>query len=169
VGAAIRGMDMTIMTGFDPEEFLRIVAEHRVTVAQMVPTMFVRLLALPGEVRGRYDISSLRFIVHAAAPCPPAVKRAMIDWLGPIVAEYYGSTETGPVVFCPSEQWLAHPGTGGRPLPGAVVKILAADGRELATGESGEVYASADIWPDFTYAGDEESRHAVERDGLVGC
>jgi long-chain acyl-CoA synthetase len=169
LGAAIRGMDMTIMTAFDAEEFLRIVADHRVTVAQMVPTMFVRLLALPAQVRGRYDISSLRFIVHAAAPCPPAVKRAMIDWLGPIVAEYYGSTETGPVVFCTSEQWLAHPGTVGRPLPGAVVKILADDGRELATGESGEVYASADIWPDFTYAGDEESRRAVERDGLVGC
>src|SRR5262249_59322958 len=118
VGAAIRGMDMTIMTGFDAEEFLRIVAEHRVTVAQMVPTMFVRLLALPEEVRGRYDISSLRFIVHAAAPCPPAVKRAMIDWLGPIVAENYGSTETGPAVFGTSEQWPPPPRPRGRPRPG---------------------------------------------------
>ena len=94
--AATHGMDMTIMTGFDAEEFLRIVEEQRVTVVQMVPTMFVRLLALPEQVRARYDLSSLRWVVHAAAPCPPEVKRAMIEWLGPIVAEYYGGTETGP-------------------------------------------------------------------------
>ncbi|HWX96980.1 MAG TPA: AMP-binding protein, partial [Solirubrobacteraceae bacterium] len=87
LASAIRGMDMTIMPGFDAEDFLRLVAEHRVTVVQMVPTMFVRLLALPEDVRDRYDLSTLRWIVHAAAPCPPDVKRAMIDWLGPIVAE----------------------------------------------------------------------------------
>ncbi|MGH2863855.1 MAG: AMP-binding protein [Solirubrobacteraceae bacterium] len=169
LAAAIRGMDMTIMTSFDAEEFLRIVAEQRVTVAQMVPTMFVRLLALPEQVRTRYDLSSLRWIVHAAAPCPPDVKRAMIDWLGPIVVEYYGGTETGPVVFCTSEEWLAHPGTVGRPIERAVVKILDADGSELPTGDSGDVYMWLDSWPDFTYAGDEEKRRAVERDGLVSC
>ena len=169
LAAAIHGMDMTIMTGFEPEEFLRIVADHRVTVVQMVPTMFVRLLALPAQVRSRYDRSSLRWIVHAAAPCPPDVKRAMIMWLGPIVAEYYGGTETGPVVFCTSEEWLAHPGTVGRPIERAVVKVLDANGSELPTGESGEVYMWLDIWPDFTYAGDDEKRRAVERDGLVSC
>jgi len=169
LAAAIRGMDMTIMKSFDAEEFLRIVAERRVTVVQMVPTMFVRLLALPEQVRSRYDLSSLRSIVHAAAPCPPDVKRAMIDWLGPIVAEYYGGTETGPVVFCTSEEWLAHPGTVGRPLERAVVKVLDADGNELPTGESGEVYMWLDVWPDFSYAGDEEGRRAVERNGLVSC
>ena len=105
------------MTSFDAEDFLRIVAASiGVTVVQMVPTMFVRLLALPEEVRSGYDLSSLRWVVHAAAPCPPEVKRAMIEWLGPIVAEYYGGTETGPVVFCNSEEWLAHPGTVGRPI-----------------------------------------------------
>jgi long-chain acyl-CoA synthetase len=169
LSAAIRGMDMTIMTGFDAEEFLRIVAEHRVTVVQMVPTMFVRMLALPHEVRERYDLSSLRWIVHAAAPCPPDVKRAMIDWLGPIVVEYYGGTETGPVVFCTSEQWLAHPGTVGRPLERAVVKVLDAEGNELAVGESGEVFMWLDVWPDFTYEGDHAKRRAVERDGLISC
>jgi long-chain acyl-CoA synthetase len=167
--AAIRGMDMTIMTGFDAEEFLRIVAESRVTVVQMVPTMFVRLLALPEEVRSRYDLSSLRWVVHAAAPCPPEVKRAMIEWLGPIVVEYYGGTETGPVVFATSEEWLSHPGTVGRPLEQAVVKILDADGNELPTGESGEVYMWLDLVSDFTYEGDEEKRRAVERDGLISC
>jgi long-chain acyl-CoA synthetase len=169
LASAVRGMDMTIMRSFDAEEFLRIVSEHRVTVVQMVPTMFVRLLALPERVRSRYDLSSLRWVVHAAAPCPPDVKRAMIEWLGPIVAEYYGGTETGPVVFCTSEEWLAHPGTVGRPLERAVVKVLDADGDELPTGQSGEIYMWLDVWPDFSYAGDEEKRRAVERDGLVSC
>ncbi len=169
LSSAIRGLDMTIMTGFDAEEFLRIVAERRVTVVQMVPTMFVRLLALPEPVRSRYDLSSLRWIVHAAAPCPPDVKHEMIQWLGPIVAEYYGGTETGPVVFCTSEEWLAHPGTVGRPLERAVVRVLDADGSELAAGESGEVYMWLDAWPDFTYEGDHAKRRAVERDGLVSC
>jgi long-chain acyl-CoA synthetase len=169
LASAIRGMDMTIMPGFEAEEFLRIVAEHRVTVVQMVPTMFVRLLALPEDVRNGYDLSSLRWVVHAAAPCPPDVKRAMIEWLGPIVAEYYGSTETGPVVFCTSREWLAHPGTVGRPIERAVVKVFDADGSEVPAGESGEVYMWLDVWPDFTYAGDEERRRAVEREGLVSC
>jgi long-chain acyl-CoA synthetase len=169
LSSAIRGMDMTIMPGFDAEEFLRIVAEHRVTVVQMVPTMFVRMLALPEQVRSRYDLSSLRSIVHAAAPCPPDVKRAMIEWLGPIIEEYYGGTETGPVVYCTSAEWLAHPGTVGRPLEGAVVKVFDAEGSELPTGESGEVYVWMEVWPDFTYAGDEEKRRAVERDGLITC
>jgi long-chain acyl-CoA synthetase len=169
LSAAIRGMDMTIMPSFDAEEFLRIVADHRVTVVQMVPTMFVRLLALPEQARSRYDLSSLRSIVHAAAPCPEDVKRAMIEWLGPIVAEYYGGTETGPVVYCTSQEWLAHPGTVGRPIEQAVVKVLDAEGRELPVGESGEIYMWLDTWPDFTYAGDEEKRRSVERDGLVSC
>jgi long-chain acyl-CoA synthetase len=169
LSAAIRGMDMTIMTRFDAEEFLRVVQEHRVSVVQMVPTMFVRLLALDEDVRARYDISSLRWVVHAAAPCPPEVKRRMIEWWGPIIAEYYGSTETGPVVFCDSEEWLAHPGTVGRPLKDAVVKVLDGDGRELPPGESGEVFVWLDVWPDFTYNGDSAKRRAVEREGLVTC
>jgi len=169
LSAAIRGMDMTIMPSFDAEEFLRIVADHRATVVQMVPTMFVRLLALPEQARSRHDLSSLRRVVHAAAPCPPDVKRAMIDWLGPIVAEYYGGTETGPVVYCTSEEWLTHPGTVGRPIEHAVVKVFDAEGSERPTGESGEIYMWLDDWPDFTYAGDEEKRRSVERDGLISC
>jgi long-chain acyl-CoA synthetase len=169
LSAAIRGMDMTIMTGFDAEEFLSIVERNRVSVVQMVPTMFVRLLALPDEVRDRYDVSSLRWVVHAAAPCSPEVKRRMIEWWGPIIAEYYGSTETGPVVFCNSEEWLAHPGTVGRALKGAQVRILDGEGLELPTGESGEVFVWLDVWPNFTYHGDEAKRRAVERDGLVTC
>jgi acyl-CoA synthetase (AMP-forming)/AMP-acid ligase II len=139
LACALLGMDMTIMERFDAEEFLRIVQEQRVTVVQMVPTMFVRLLALDEEVRRSYDTSSLRWIVHAAAPCPPDVKRAMIDWLGPIVAEYYGGTETGPVTYCTSEEWLAHPGTVGRAVRGDML-ILDDDGRECPTGVDGTIW-----------------------------
>jgi len=167
LAAALAQMDMTIMPRFEAEHFLAIVAEHRVSVVQMVPTMFVRLLALPESERARYDTSSLRCVVHAAAPCPAHIKRAMIEWLGPIVAEYYGGTETGPVVYCTSEEWLAHPGTVGRPLAGARVRILDERGEELPAGASGDVYAWHDVWPDFTYHGDDEKRRAAERDGLI--
>ena len=167
LACALLGMDMTIMERFDAEDFLRIVQEQRVTVVQMVPTMFVRLLALDEEVRRSYDTSSLRWIVHAAAPCPPDVKRAMIDWLGPIVAEYYGGTETGPVTYCTSEEWLAHPGTVGRPLGSARVKVVGEDGAELPPGESGEIYAWLDLFPDFTYEGDDSKRRSVEHEGLI--
>ena len=167
--ALLRGVGITIMASFDAEEFLRILAEDRITVVQMVPTMFVRLLALPQEVRSRYDLSALRWVVHAAAPCPPEVKRAMIEWLGPIVAEYYGGTETGPVTFCTSEEWLAHPGTVRRAVEQATVRILDADGRELGAGESGEVYMRLGVASDFTYEGDERKRREVERHGLISC
>ena len=169
LASAVRGMDMTIMPRFDAEEFLRLVERHRATVVQMVPTMFVRMLALPESVRSRYDLSSLHRVVHAAAPCPPDVKRAMIEWLGPIVDEYYGGTETGPVVFCTSEEWLAHPGTVGRPIRNATVKILDVDGNELPVGESGEVFMWLDVWPNFTYENDPDKRRSVERGGLVSC
>jgi long-chain acyl-CoA synthetase len=169
LSSAVRGMDMTIMPRFDAEDFLKLVERHRVTVVQMVPTMFVRLLALPEDVRARYDLSSLRRVVHAAAPCPPDVKRAMIDWLGPIIDEYYGGTETGPVVFCTSEEWLAHPGTVGRPIKNASIRILDADGNELPAGESGEVFMWLDVWPNFTYENDPAKRRSIERDGLVSC
>jgi long-chain acyl-CoA synthetase len=169
LSSALRGMDMTIMESFDAEEFLRVVQEQRVTIVQMVPTMFVRLLALAEEVRSRYDVSSLRWIVHAAAPCPVDVKRRMIEWLGPIVAEYYGGTETGPITYSTSEQWLSHPGSVGKPLERAVVKIFDGEGNELPAGESGEIYMWLDVWPNFTYTGDEAKRRSIERDGLVSC
>lgn len=169
LASVAHGMDMTIMRRFDPEQFLRIVERHRITVVQMVPTMFVRLLALPLHLRARYDVSSLRWVVHAAAPCAPDVKREMIDWFGPIVVEYYGGTETGPITFCDSREWLSHPGTVGRPLEGAVVKIFDADGRELPAGASGDVYMWHDRMPNFTYNNDPAKRASIEREGLVSC
>jgi long-chain acyl-CoA synthetase len=132
-----------------------------------VPTMFVRLLKLPREVRKKYDLTSLKFVVHAAAPCPVEVKREMIEWWGPVINEYYGATETGAVVFCTAEEWLAHPGTVGRPQ--ADVKLVISDeaGKEMPVGEAGDVYVRMTTGSDFTYHGDDEKRRKAERNGLI--
>jgi long-chain acyl-CoA synthetase len=162
------GCELTIMPRFDAEELLRLIEAHRVEHVQLVPTMFTRLLALPPEVRDRYDVSSLRSVVHAAAPCPPGVKRAMIDWWGPIVHEYYGGSELGIVVGTDTAGWLAHPGTVGRPLLDASVRILDEDGTEVPAGETGEIFLRPpSCWPDFTYLGMPQERAAIERDGHV--
>lgn len=163
------GMDITVMPRFDAEEFLAAVERHRVQQVQMVPTMFTRLLRLPEAVRSRYDISSLRTIVHSAAPCPPHIKRQIIDWFGPIVSEYYGGSETGPAVWCTTEEWLAHPGAVGCPTDGAQVRIIDPETREqVPTGQVGVVYIKpADYWPGFTYHRDENKRRDMELDGFV--
>ena len=164
--AAALGMSLVVMPKFDPEEFLRLVEKHRVSTVQMVPTMFVRLLHLPADVRAKYDVSSLTTVVHAAAPCPPEVKRAMIDWLGPIVNEYYGGSEGGTWVYCTSEEWLAHPGTVGKPILDAQIKILGPDLDEVPVGEAGVVYGrSPSVWPNFTYLNDEEKRRSIDAGG----
>ncbi|MEO9181399.1 MAG: acyl-CoA synthetase [Acidimicrobiales bacterium] len=153
---------------FDPEEFLSLIEKHRITSLYMVPTMFVRLLRLPREVRSRYDISSLRHVSHTAAPCPPDVKRALIEWWGPIVSEFYGSTEVGFIAGCTSEEWLAHPGTVGRALASCEVEIIGDDG-PVPIGESGEVFVRALGNSDFTYHGKDDARAEVERNGLITC
>jgi long-chain acyl-CoA synthetase len=152
---------------FDAAELLRLVEEYRITHLHMVPTMFVRLLRLPDEVKRRYDLSSLKWVVHAAAPCSAEVKRAMIQWWGPVITEYYGATETGAVTFHTSEEALRKPGTVGRPLPGGVVRIYDEQGRVLPAGEAGEVYLWMEGWPDFTYHKLDDKRREVERDRLV--
>jgi fatty-acyl-CoA synthase len=133
------GGTVVLMERFDPEAALAAIERYRVTHSQWVPTMFVRLLRLPAEVRARYDLSSHRVAVHAAAPCPPAVKRAMLDWWGPIVHEYYGASEGyGRTTIGPHE-WLAHPGSVGRPV-GSTVHIADDAGRLLPAGEVGTVW-----------------------------
>jgi long-chain acyl-CoA synthetase len=145
-----------------------LVDEYRITHLHVVPTMFVRLLHLPEDVRKRYDVSSLVRVVHGAAPCPMHVKRAMIDWWGPVVTEYYGGTETGFVTFHTAEEALRKPGTVGRPLPGVTIKVFDDNGRELAPGEIGEVYSWLTAGNlNFTYHGLPEQRAAIERDGVV--
>ena len=160
--AAAFGMEMFLMPRFEPEEFLRQIQEHRIDTVQMVPTMFTRLLALPESVRASYDLSSLKAVVHAAAPCPVETKRAMIEWFGPIIHEYYGGSEGGGWVAHDSAEALAHPGTVGRPFLEAQIRVLDGEGREVPTGETGMVYGrSPKGWPDFTYLGDEERRRSI--------
>ncbi|HEV7203254.1 MAG TPA: AMP-binding protein [Jatrophihabitans sp.] len=166
--SAAAGVDLTIMPTFEPEEMLRLIESQRIEHFQAVPTMFVRLLALPTEVRERYDLSSLKAIVHAAAPCPVEVKKRIIAWLGPIVLEYYGGSETGGVVTCTSEEWLAHPGTVGRAFGGSAIRIYDEFGDELPVGESGQVYVKPPAsWPNFTYHNDAAKRAGIERDGFL--
>ena len=149
--AAAVGAIAIIMERFDAEDFLRLVERHRVTHTQLVPTMFVRLLKLPEAVRRRYDLSSLKTAVHAAAPCPVEVKRQMVDWWGPILVEYYAGTEGNGMTVCNSPAWLAHSGTVGRSLSGAL-KIVGEDGEEVAPGTIGQVYFAGG--PPFSYHND---------------
>jgi long-chain acyl-CoA synthetase len=168
VFALALGIELTIMPRFEPEEFLRLLEAQRITHAQTVPTMFVRLLDLPDEVRGRYDLSSLECVVHAAAPCPVHVKRRMIEWLGPVILEYYGATEIGIVVACDSHEWLAHEGTVGKPLGNADIHVFGPAGELLAPGETGEVYIRPPgYWPGFTYLDQEDRRREIDRDGYI--
>jgi long-chain acyl-CoA synthetase len=152
---------------FEPEELLQLIERYAITHLHMVPTMFVRLLKLPEETKKKYDLSSLRFVVHAAAPCPQEVKQQMIEWWGPVINEYYGATETGAVVFHTSEEALRKPGTVGRPVKGGIVRIYDDEGNVLGPHQIGEVYLRIEGFPDFTYNGLDDKRREVGRDGLV--
>ncbi len=150
------GGTVVLMEHFDAEQSLALVQEHQVTHAQFVPTMFVRMLKLPEAVRVRYDLSSLRSVVHAAAPCAPEVKRRMIEWWGPIIHEYYSGTEGLGMTWITSEESLSHPGSVGRPIWGEV-HVCDDDGEELPVGEDGVVYfGAARPGPTFEYNNDPE-------------
>jgi long-chain acyl-CoA synthetase len=148
------GHAVVLMDHWTPEDCLAVIERHRVTTSHMVPTQFHRLLALPEAVRARYDVSSLRCMVHAAAPCPVDVKRRMIEWWGPTIYEYYAATEGGGTLVTP-EEWLRRPGTVGRPWAGAEIKIFDDDGKELAAGQTGTVYMKLGQ-ADFEYYKDAE-------------
>ncbi len=155
------GGTLVVMDRFDAERYLAYVEQYSVTDSQLVPTMFIRLLKLPDDVRHRYDLSSLKMAVHAAAPCPVAVKEQMIDWWGPIIMEYYAGTEANGMCFINASDWLEHKGSVGKAMLG-VIHICDEEGRELETGEPGLVYFERDE-PSFEYHGDaektRESRH----------
>jgi long-chain acyl-CoA synthetase len=147
------GGTSVIMESFDAEEFLKLVEKHGITQSQLVPTMFVRMLKLPDEVRARYDVSSLKGAIHAAAPCPIDVKARMIEWWGPILIEYYAGSEGNGVTVSTSQQWLTHRGTVGRAVIGKI-RILDDNDRELPVAQIGTVYF-ADA-PAFSYHNDPE-------------
>ncbi len=158
------GHQVVVMDKWSPEAMLELIERHEVTTSHMVPTQFHRLLALPEDVRSHYDVSSLRQMVHGAAPCPEEVKRRMIDWWGECVTEYYAATEGGGTI-APAKEWLERPGTVGRPWPGAEVRILDDDGRELPSGKVGTVYMSL-AQVNFEYKGDRAKTESNRRDGF---
>jgi long-chain acyl-CoA synthetase len=133
------GHPVVLMDRWDPAEMLRLIDRHRVTHSHMVPTQFRRLLALPAEVRDAHDVSSLRNMIHGAAPCPQEVKRRMLDWWGPVVTEYYAASEGGGALIT-AKEWLERPGSVGRAWPGSELKILDESGAEVPTGDTGLVY-----------------------------
>jgi long-chain acyl-CoA synthetase len=166
VGLTIRsGGTAVIMEKFDPETYLGLIQKHRITHTQLVPTMFSRMLKLPGEVRKRYDLSSLEIAIHAAAPCPVQVKEQMIEWWGPIIHEYYGATEGLGFTACNSQEWLAHRGTVGKVLLGKL-HVLDDAMNEQPVGTAGTLWFETAT--PFEYFGDpQKTREARSADGAM--
>ena len=158
-----------LLPKFDPEELLALIAREKIDTMFMVPTMFIRLLKLPEEVRRKYDCSSIRHIIHAAAPCPADVKKAMIDWWGPVIYEFYGGTESGPVTFATSEDAIRKPGSVGRVSPGADIRILDDNDRMLGRNQIGEIFSRMPCYPEFIYNKLPDKRREIDRDGFITC
>ncbi len=163
------GATVVAMEHFDPEAYLAAVERYHATHSQVVPTMFVRMLKLPADVRSKYDVSSLQCVIHAAAPCPVPVKEQMIEWFGPVIHEYYAGTEGNGFVYCNSDMWLAHKGTVGMPIS-CTLHICGDDGNEVPVGESGTVYFEGGA--EFEYHNDPEktkgSRHHTQPWSTLG-
>lgn len=167
---ALPNADVLVMQSkFDPEETLALIEKHRVSHAVMVPTMFVRLVKLPAEVRARYDLSSLKWVTHTGAPCPVEVKKALLDWWGPVVYETYGGSEVGTATLATPADWLAFPGSVGVPTPDTRIAFYGDDGKPVAPGEIGEIYMRVPAYADFTYLNNPDKRAKSERDGLISC
>lgn len=158
------GHAVHVVDKWTPEGCLEAIQRYRVTTSHMVPTQFHRLLALPEEVRARYDVSSLRHMIHAAAPCPPETKRKMLAWWGPTIYEYYAASEGGGTIVTPAE-WLEFPGTVGKAWPTAEIRILDDDGRDVPTGEMGTVYMKLGQ-ADFEYHKDKSKTEQNRREGF---
>ena len=152
---------------FDPEQVLALVEKHRIDVLYLVPIMYVRLLKLPSEVRARYDLSSIRFVASTGSPCAPETKRAMLEWFGPVIHETYASSEAGMITVATPADALSRPGTAGRPVDDASIRILSEDGKPCAPGEVGLVYVRQPAYPDFTYLNNDAARRAIDVDGRV--
>lgn len=167
VAALHIGHKLVLMDKWTPEGMLELIDRYEVTLSHMVPTQFHRLLLLPEEVRAKYDCSSTRHMLHAAAPCPPDAKRRMLDWWGDSIWEYYAATEGGGTIVSP-EEWRKYPGTVGRPWPGADVKIVDEEtGTPVAQGERGTVFMLLPEQTKFEYKGDQAKtkKNRIELDG----
>jgi long-chain acyl-CoA synthetase len=160
------GSTLVLMDRWAPEACLELIQRCRVTSTQMVPTMFHRLLALPAEVRERYDVSSVESVMHTGAPCPPAVKQALMDWFGPVVYETYGGTESVATIATP-RRWLERPGTVGKAIHGVTLHILDGEGRECPAGEPGTIYMEHATPPETEYFKDPEKTREMRWGNLV--
>ncbi len=157
------GNPLVFIDKWDSEGVLKAIQDYKVTRAHLVPIMFQRLLALPHEVKAKYDVSSMTYIIHGAAPCSPDVKMAMIEWFGPIIHEYYAGSEGGAGFVTNTEEWLTKPGTVGKlPMPGAA-KILDDEGNECPTGQSGTIYFRVSPIAPFEYYKDPEKTKNAHR------
>jgi long-chain acyl-CoA synthetase len=166
-GLLCAGRSVVMRSAFDPEETLRLIEEHRITNVHLVPTQFVRLLRLDEATRNTYDLPSLAAVWHGAAPCSPEVKRRMIDWFGPVVHEYYGSTEASVNTVVSAEEWLKRPGTVGRALPMTEIHVLREDGSPADPDERGQLWFRYTNGDDVEYWGDPDKTAGIHRgDGL---
>jgi len=165
--AMLQGECLVLAPRFDPEETLALIERHRVDTVYLVPIMYVRLLRLPEAVKRRYDLSSVRFVASTGAPCAPDVKQAMLDWWGPVIHETYASSETGMITIQDPESARRKPGSVGRPIGEAVIRIIGEDGHECAPGEPGLIYCRQPAFSDFTYVNRPDAREAAELDGLA--
>jgi long-chain acyl-CoA synthetase len=154
VGLLLMGTPIVMTGRFNARSSLAAIQEYRVATTVMVPTHLSRLLDLDEAERRSFDVSSMRLLVHTGSPCPPAVKRAVIDWFGPIVRESYGGIESGPIAVISTDEWLAHPGSAGRAVPPYEIVIISEDGTECAVGEVGVVYARDSTGAGITYRND---------------
>lgn len=171
MSAQAGGVTTVVLEKFDAQGCLDAIQRHRVTHGQFVPAMFTRMLKLPAAVRDSYDLSSLQRVMHAAAPCPVEIKKQMMDWWGPIIDEYYASSEAHGSTLITAEEWLAHPGSVGKPMGGAV-HILDENGNELPPGQAGEIYfeggSSFEYLNDPTKTAASRDKHGWATVGDIG-
>jgi long-chain acyl-CoA synthetase len=158
---------LVLQPRFNAEELLALIQEYSISHLHMVPTMFVRLLALSKDTRNAFNVSSLQFVSHGSAPCPPDVKRSMIEWWGPTIHEYYAMTEIGITTSCCSEDWLSHVGTVGRAGPGVDLQILADDGSVCSAKEAGEIFVRSETTTRFEYHKDDSKTASVRHGDFV--
>lgn len=165
---AIRVCDkFVVMPRFEPEQVLSLIEQHRIEVVYLVPIMYVRLLRLAPEIRQKYDLSSLNFVASTGSPCPPEIKRQMIEWFGPIIYETYASSEAGMITGISSTQALLKPGSAGKPIGQGIIKIYDDQGNVCKANEIGRIYVHQPAYADFTYKNNPEARLKIERDGLI--
>ncbi|MFC7049456.1 AMP-binding protein [Emcibacter nanhaiensis] len=165
--AARLNATIVLQPRFNETELLQLIEKHAVTHLHMVPTMFIRLLRLAKEIRMKYDLSSLVWVAHGAAPCPPGVKELMIDWWGPVINEYYGSTETGGITVQTSKDASRKPGSVGRAIEGVDIRIFDDNGQQQDAGITGKIYIRTNAFGDFDYHGKSQDRREISQGDFV--